>query len=236
MNEPIKCYLSHPHACGYLPGKQATSLIIDPSQALNRALYTRLAQLGFRRSGEQTYQPQCSDCAACIPLRVAVNDFAPNRSQRRIWKRNQDISISTTEARFEPQHFDLYRRYLHSQHKDGGMDSEASPANYLAFLTCRGLQTSFIEFRQQTVLIAVAVVDHLDNALSAVYTFYDPVARRRSPGTFAILWQIEQTRRLGLDWLYLGYWIRECRKMNYKDAFEPCEILCQGQWQRLNKA
>jgi len=229
---PLRYYLSGPHPCAYLPDRQAIMATIDPQMTINQPLYSQLAQLGFRRSGTNVYRPQCPSCQACVPLRVAVADFHPNRSQRRAWQRNQDIHIRDQAASFDEQHFALFQRYVNTQHRAGGMDNPEA-TDYLSFLTCPGINTRFLEFRHNNNLFAVAATDILENGLSAVYTFYDPDMSRRSPGVFTLLWQIEHCRQLGLDWLYLGFWIEECRKMRYKNSYRPCEALTPEGWQPL---
>jgi arginine-tRNA-protein transferase len=202
---------------------------IDPRVTLNQPLYSQLSQLGFRRSGQQAYRPQCPACQACKPLRIPVTDFQPNRSQRRVWRRNQAIRVKDNKAHFNEQHFALFQRYVNHQHSNGGMDNPEI-ADYLSFLTSPGIETRFFEFYQEQQLLAIAVTDRLDDGLSAVYTFYEPELSRRSLGVFTLLWQIEHCRSLGLNWLYLGFWIAECRKMRYKNQYQPSEILTADGW------
>ena len=196
--------------------------------------YSKLLAQGFRRSGAYFYRPDCGYCHACVPLRVAVREFRPDRSQLRTWRRNQDLDVCVREAAFVPEHFDLYCRYLAWKHPGGGMD-RPSPADYASFLLAPG-HTLFAEIRLHEQLMAVAAVDALDAAWSAVYTFYTPEAPQRSLGTFVILWEISEARRRGLDWLYLGYWIAASPKMAYKQRFHPHECLTDSGWQRITRS
>jgi len=232
---PLQYYLSPAQPCAYIPERQAIMATIDPHATLDQNMYTQLAALGFRRSGSHVYRPQCPDCRSCIPLRIPVANFLPNRSQRRTWKRNQNVQVNDSGVGFDERHFALFQRYVNKQHRDGGMDNP-EVSDYLSFLTSPGIDTRFLEFHLDGQLLAVAVTDHLDNGLSAVYTFYDPDMSQRSPGVFTLLWQIEHSRHLGLSWLYLGYWITECRKMGYKNQYTPCEILTLDGWQGLTAA
>jgi arginine-tRNA-protein transferase len=234
-NGYLAFYRTLPHECGYLPRRQAVNAVVDPAMPLNTLLYTRLAELGFRRSGARLYRPACPACSACIALRIPVDDFRPNRTQRRIWRRNADVEVHPGPAAFNDEHFALYRRYLASRHPLGGMD-DPRPEDYLSFLSCAGIETRFCELRLEGRCIGVAVADVLRNGLSAVYTFFDPEHSARSPGAFAILWEIEEARRRGLRWLYLGYWIEECRKMSYKSQYHPHELFMGGHWHRFNLA
>ncbi len=230
----IHFYRTLPHDCGYLPGRSASNAVVDPAMAMEPWLYTRLAEIGFRRSGPRVYRPACPDCTACIPLRIPVAKFQPNRTQRRNLRRNCDLAVTEREPAFDREHFDLYCRYLEARHADSEM--EAMPAEeYLAFLTCKGIETRFLDFRLEGRCVAVAVVDVLGNALSAVYTFFDPAWARRGLGVNAILREIEMARQYGKEWLYLGYWIAECRKMNYKDEYQPYEIFIADRWRRPDR-
>ncbi|HEX5340064.1 MAG TPA: arginyltransferase [Gammaproteobacteria bacterium] len=230
QHDRLALYLSPEHPCSYLHGQSARSVFLDPQVTPQRALYNAFVAQGFRRSGSFLYRPQCEHCHACVPVRIPVGDFRPDRTQRRVWRMNQDLEARLRATEFDTGHFALYRRYLSTRHPGGGMDRH-TPADYRAFLTSRWSDTTSVELRLADRLVAVAVMDELDEALSAVYTFYDPGLTRRSLGTFAILWQIEEARRRGLRWLYLGYWIAASRKMAYKDRFRPCERFGPDGWQ-----
>ena len=225
-------YLSMPHPCSYLPGRTATTLFVDPRHILNEDDFGRFMASGFRRSGDLVYRPHCQDCQACVPVRVPVREFRPTRSQRRNLRHNESITVFERPAVFNREHFELYRRYQASRHRGEGMD-DPDPGKYMNFLIGRAIDTRFYEFRDGYHLLAVAVVDHLPDGLSAVYTFYDPMETARGLGVYAVLWEIEQTRQLNLPYLYLGYWIRESRKMAYKTDFRPIETHVGGRWQRL---
>lgn len=222
-------YASREHPCSYLPDRQATSLFADPNQPMNMALYGLLLEYGFRRSGRHVYRPCCTDCKACLSLRVPVDAIELQRIDRRIIQRNADIEITPVEQCFNQEHFALYRDYIASRHGGGGMDN-AQPQEYLTFLTSPWSDTAFYEFRLSGRLVAVAVTDRSYNALSAVYTFYDPHESARSLGHFAVLSQIAEAKRQGLDWLYLGYWIEDCAKMRYKTRYRPHEVYRNGMW------
>lgn len=226
-------YLSLPHECGYLPERQATTLFLDPDHVLQRQRYDDFVRAGFRRSGNLVYRPHCQTCQSCVAVRIPVERFQPNRGQRRIWQRNQDLAIDDLSPAFDDEHFQLYRRYLATRHAGGGMD-DPTPDKYLDFLVSRHTRTVFHEMRLGGQLMAVAVTDHLGDGLSAVYTFYEPQERRRGLGVFSVLWQVELARVLGLKYVYLGYWISNCDKMAYKTAYRPLEALIDGDWQEMS--
>ena len=228
----LRVYTTYPHNCSYLDDQEATTLFVDPRQPVDQALYSNLSQLGFRRSGNHIYRPHCEHCKACIAARIPVATFTPRRAQRRILSRNRDLRVVTTHDIRDSAAYDLYRRYIEQRHADGDMyppDRE----QYESFLSNAWNCTCYYRFSAGDTLVGVAVVDALTDGLSAIYTFFEPQAERRSLGTFTILWQIERTRELGLDYLYLGYFIRDCRKMAYKSAFRPLELFVDGHWTTL---
>ncbi|OQW91562.1 MAG: arginyltransferase [Beggiatoa sp. IS2] len=225
-------YATPPHECSYLPERQATTVFMDPRFPKDIFLYETLSEHGFRRSGEHLYRPHCHGCSACIPVRIPVQTFTLRRIQRRIWEKNKDLIVTATTHAFELEHFNLYYRYLESRHKGGGMDNP-TPEGYLQFLTSAWSDTVFYEFRLKRQLLAVAVVDYLGSSLSAIYTFFDPAYSSRSLGVYAVLWEIEEARRMQFDWIYLGYWIKECKKMSYKAEYQPLEYYWQGHWYLL---
>lgn len=226
-------YASPPHECSYLEDREAATLFVDPYAPMSKRIYSVLAEIGFRRSGPYVYRPRCPGCSACQSARIPAAEFQPNRSQRRTWNRNRDIEATVRDDSFREEHFELYRRYTSRRHTGGGMDVD-SPEQYRNFLTSPWSDTAFVEFRAGGRLLGVSVTDGLDKGLSAVYTFFDPDEHKRGLGVFAILWQVEEARRIGLDWLYLGYWIKECPKMAYKANFYPLEVYIGGQWRRLD--
>ncbi|MCW8918146.1 MAG: arginyltransferase [Gammaproteobacteria bacterium] len=232
LSRDLVFYLSAPHACSYLPGREALTLFADPAQPLTQQDFTTLSELGFRRSGGLVYTPRCPACSACIPSRIVVNEFAPDRSQRRNWRANSDLEVRVIESRFSDQHIALYQRYIHSRHPDGAMAVERREEVERFFL-CDWSDTFFIEFLQDGRPIALTVVDLLGSGLSAVYTFFDPTEARRGLGVYAVLSLVAEARRRHLDYVYLGYLIEESPKMAYKARYRPQEHFYDGRWQRL---
>lgn len=195
----LRMFLTTDYACSYLPDRRARNLVADPAVTDN-PLYTQLAELGFRRSGEHVYRPHCRGCTACRSLRVPVERFQPNRSQQRLWKRNRDLRVRVLPAEFDGEHFELFARYIGTRHAGGGMDP-ASPENYWSFVTSRWCSTWLYEFRLDRALLAVAVVDRMDEGLSAVYTFFDPLHKARAS---APTQSCGKSPRRG-DWVYRGF-------------------------------
>lgn len=232
IDRQLPLYLSTPHACSYLPDQRASTLFADPDQPMDMATYSELLRYGFRRSGRMVYAPRCEECKQCVSVRVPVDEFTPRRSQRRILRANADIQVREHRAGYNPEHYELYRRYTGKRHSDGDM-ADASAVEYLGFLRAAWSRTVFLEFRLDRQLVAVAATDLPEDGMSAVYTFFDPKIAARSLGTFAILTQIERTRALGQPYLYLGYWVRDSQKMAYKVNFRPIELWRDGGWRRF---
>lgn len=225
----IRLFITAEHPCGYYDDRLARDLIIDPGDPdLPRAYPNALAK-GFRRSGGHVYRPHCQGCRACVPVRIDVQRFMPDRGQRRCLKRNADLRVSFTPAHQDTTVFELYQRYLNERHAGGGMD-DPHPESFREFLISPWNGTAFLQFHQGDALLAVAVTDVTADALSAVYTFFDPQQGPRSLGTFAILQQIALARAHGRRYLYLGFWLDGHRKMDYKRRFAGLQRLQDGEW------
>jgi arginyl-tRNA--protein-N-Asp/Glu arginylyltransferase len=235
-------YLTAPYPCSYLPDLQARSQVATPAMLIDTRVYSELVQHGFRRSGTYTYRPHCDNCRACVPLRVLARQFAANRSQRRAWKQHANLEASAHPLHDKAEYYELYQRYQRARHKDGGMDNE-DRESYQNFLLQSNVDSLLVEFREpfdpardeRGVLRMVSVIDLLGDGLSSVYTFYEPELPRARLGVYNVLWQIELCRKLGLDFVYLGYWIKNSRKMAYKTDFQPAQGLIDGVWHALEK-
>lgn len=225
-------YASAPHPCSYLEGREAVTLFADPEAKMDTPLYSALSDLGFRRSGEYVYAPRCPACSACLPVRIPVAQFRPNRSQRRTWNKNRDLNATILPAEFRQSHFALYRSYVNSRHPDGSM-ATPDAEQYNRFFTSSWCDTRYVEFSIGDKVMAVLVMDVLENGLSAVYTFFDPAAAQRGLGVHAVLWLVEEARRRGLPYVYLGYLLYDSPKMAYKANYRPLEVFRSGVWQPL---
>ena len=229
-SQNLNLYLTTEHECGYLPDRMATNLVPDPCVRMDMQLYSQLIELGYRRSGGHTYRPHCQNCRQCIPCRIPVNRFRPNRSQRRCLQTNTNVSTLRAITDFTEEHFGLYKRYINARHAYSNM-ANPSPEEYRNFLYSDWSDTFFLEFRENARLLAVAVCDQLESGLSAVYSYFEPDESSRSLGTYCVLKMIEHTKLMGLENLYLGYLIHGSNKMQYKQRFRPLEVFINNQWQ-----
>lgn len=224
----LRVGLTPEHHCSYLPAEREQLMVLLDKAHLSPVGYESLLAAGFRRSGSDIYRPYCQACQACRSIRIPVHHFQASRSQRRIRQRNQDLQM-VLSTQDKPEYYDLFARYINERHTDGSM-YPPSRNQYDNFLLCSWLTPYFMELRLGSQLVALAITDPLPHSLSAMYTFYDASEESRSLGTLAIQLQIDLARRMGKQWLYLGYQIDGCRKMNYKCQFQPYELLIDHEW------
>lgn len=231
----IKLFRTAEHKCSYLPEKQSRTLFLDPELDYSATLYEELTHSGFRRSGKHLYRPDCKTCQSCIPSRIPISDFQLKRKHRRVLNRNQDIKLDIQQAEYRAEDYALFEKYVNLRHADGDM-YPASVASYQDFLATTNEFSRHLRFMLNDQLVALAVTDDIESGLSAIYTFFDPEMNDRSLGVFAILSQIQVCADQQLPYLYLGYWVPGCRKMEYKTQYTPIELLINGQWLRLENS
>ncbi len=227
----IKLYAGPAHPCGYLEEQISVSVFADPSLDFDNGLYSELSRLGFRRSGNHVYRPQCAHCSACWAYRVLVDKFRPSRSQKRILKANQELELYIVPAKVLAKDYQLYEQYINQRHQDGDM-YPPSFQQYEEFLFsdwCESLLVKALD--PQCQCHAIMALDILDDGLSAVYSFFAPQSPYKSLGKYLILKTIEICATQGLPYCYLGYYIGDCQKMNYKGQYQPAEVYRQNRWQ-----
>ena len=240
-------YLTAPSPCPYLPGQEErkvfTHLVGERAGDLNNLL----THGGFRRSQSIAYRPACERCRACVSVRVIAEEFRPTRNMRRVLDRNRDLAGEMRVAVPTSEQYSVFRAYLDARHYDGGM-ADMTVLDYAMMVEDSHVQTRLIEYRRRNSgagtsvsgprkgeLLAVALTDVLKDGLSMVYSFYEPEPEYRSLGTFMILDHIARARAMGLAYVYLGYWVRGSRKMDYKGRFLPQERLAPEGWLRVER-
>src|SRR5580692_1498742 len=233
--QPLRQFFTAgPVACPYVSGRAERKLIVELTGAAAADFYDELSRAGFRRSQGFAYRPACPQCTACVPVRIAVNDFAHSRSTRRVRNANRELSGRLVAARATPEQYQLFTAYQRSRHRDSEM-AAMTYADYRSMVEETPLRTVIAEFRDADgTLAAASLLDRLDDGVSAVYSFYDPTLEKRSLGTWSILWLVEECRRQGLPYVYLGYWIGESPKMAYKARFPAIERLSAVGWEPLS--
>jgi leucyl-tRNA---protein transferase len=229
-------FTAGPVACPYITGRAERKLIVELSGTAAADFYDELSRAGFRRSQGFAYRPACPQCSACVPVRVAVGNFAHSRSTRRVRNLNRGLSGRLVSARATPEQYQLFAAYQRARHRDSEM-AAMTFSDYRSMVEDTPLRTVLAEFRDASgALVAASLLDRLDDGVSAVYSFYDPGLEKRSLGTWSILWLVEECRRQDLPYVYLGYWIGESPKMAYKSRFPAVERLTAAGWAPLSMA
>lgn len=236
----FQLYQTDEYPCPYLPEQLAQSQFVLSSQATSKAhtlapsiddhTYTALMHQGFRRSGTHVHRPHCPNCQACVPMRVLAGQFTHTRSQRRCQAKWRGLTVHIQDLVFKQAHFELYQRYIKSRHADGPMANDGE-REYRNFCLNSPITSFLVEFRDQHQQVRmVCIIDQCSDGLSAMYTFFDPSPEYSGLGTYGILWQIEIAQKIGLQYVYLGYWIEHAPTMRYKQKFTPAQLLTPDGW------
>lgn len=226
-------FATAPLSCPYLPNRVERRVVTELVGRDAAALHDRLTLAGFRRSHNIAYAPACPTCQACQAVRILAAEFRPSRSQRRIWRRNLVLTVLENEPHATMEQFAVFSAYQDSRHSGGDM-ARMDFQDYQALIEDTPVETNLVEFRDPELgLVAACLVDRVENGLSAVYSFFSPDLAQRSLGTHMILWMVERAISLGVDHVYLGFWIAGCSKMSYKSTFQPIEARTPEGWRRL---
>src|SRR6266478_5278390 len=229
-------FATSPVACPYIVGRAERKLIVEVRGSGASLFYDDLSRAGFRRSHRFAYRPACRGCSSCVPVRIAVDRFSHTRSTRRIRNSNRDISGRLIAARATPEQFGLFSAYQRLRHSDSDMAS-MNYGDYRGMVEDTPVRTAIAEFRDgRGQLVAASLIDLLDDGVSAVYSFYDPMQPKRGLGTWSVLWLVEQCQGQGQPFVYLGYWIADSPKMAYKARFAALERLAAGGWTEFSRA
>ncbi len=213
--------IGDPHPCPYLPDKRATEEVFVALDFLPE-LYHDFMDCGFRRSGNLFYRPICKECSECRAIRTRIGDFLPSKSQRRIIRKNQDLTVTVRSPQFTEEKFKMFCDYLKFQH---GSDQDNSLENFRDHLYVSPITTLEFEYRIGERIIAISIADICSRSLSSVYAYFDPEFSKRSLGTFSAIWEILFCRARGIPYYYIGFYIRDCPSMRYKAGYRPYEIL-----------
>ncbi|MDA8231227.1 MAG: arginyltransferase [Magnetospirillum sp.] len=234
LKRPHFFFTTAPLPCPYIPGRLERKIVTELNGPDAEVLHEALSRAGFRRSHSIAYTPACPGCNACIPVRIVVGSFLPDRTMRRIRRANADLTAQRVPARATAEHYRLFSRYQECRHKGGDM-ALMGFYDYRSMVEDSPIETFVIEFRRRDgALMAACLADRMSDGLSAVYSFYEPDLPQRSLGTYVVLWLVEEALRSGLPYVYLGYWIAESRKMSYKSRFRPLEAFGPNGWRVLD--
>ena len=225
--ETTQLFLTAAMPCPYLEGRQERKLFTHLTGRRASSLHHLLSENGFRRSQNLIYRPACDGCNACQSVRIVANEFEASSRFRRVLRNNDDLSIDVRPTTATSEQYDLFKRYLESRHAGGGMN-QMSFVDYEYMVEDTPVQSVLVEYRLRDhpdqPLVAVALTDVMPDGLSMVYSFYDPELAHRSLGTFLILDHIAQVRSARLNYVYLGYWVKNSPKMAYKAQYRPPQV------------
>ncbi|HQS96888.1 MAG: arginyltransferase [Novosphingobium sp. 17-62-19] len=245
MTAPVRFprfFVTSPSPCPYLPGRQERKVFTELKGQNTDELNDALSRIGFRRSQTVAYRPSCIDCMACVSVRVVSESFKPSSTQKRIWKRNNDLVVNVCKPWSTPEQFELLQRYLAVRHPGGGM-AAMDEMDFADMVEHTPVKSYVIEYREPTLdgspgrLVGACLTDEQGDGLSMIYSFYDPQHETRSGlGTFIILDHIQRAARVGLPYVYLGYWVEGSERMQYKVRFRPMEKLGRDGWERFEPA
>lgn len=232
-------YITAPSPCPYLPGRTERKVFSYLSGASAPSMNSILTRRGFRRSQNIIYVPACESCQACVPVRVVVEDFALTRSRKRLLTKNADLARRLRPPHATSDQFSVLRGYLDARHYDGGM-ADMTVLDYASMVEETAVDTMIVEYSVrddagEDRLVACALTDRLTDGLSMVYSFFEPDEAARSLGQFMILDHVALARELGLSYVYLGYWVQDSPKMDYKQRFQPLEKLTADGWVRMDR-
>lgn len=229
-------FVTAPSPCPYIPGRLERKVFTELKGSNAAEMSEALSRIGFRRSQNVVYRPSCDGCAACVSVRVKATEFSPSVSQKRLLKRHADLEVTACEPWSTQEQFDLLQRYLGHRHPDGGM-AAMDAYDFADMVEQTPVDTVVVEYREASVdcrpgrLLGACLTDKQSDGLSMVYSFFEPdLAARQGLGTFIILDHITRAGRAGLPFVYLGYWIEGCERMDYKTRFAPVERLGAGGW------
>ncbi len=233
MPPPIRLSLvaTGEHTCPYLPNRNSSNRAFW-AEEIPPAIYQSFMDAGFRRSGKVVYQPICRGCRQCLSIRVPVALFEASKSQRRAWRKNADLVVTSGPAEADQERFALYRKYVTQWHGKSSGDEEETYQSFVSFLYESPVETVEYQYRDATGrLLGVGICDVSDKSLSSVYFYHDPAESHRSLGTFSALYEIAECQKQARAYYYLGYWVDGCATMAYKESYRPHEVLeADGVW------
>jgi leucyl-tRNA---protein transferase len=242
MSAPVRFprfFVTNPGPCPYIAGKTERKVFTELSGPHADELNEALGRIGFRRSQNVAYRPSCIDCKSCVAVRVVTKEFEPNATQRRIMRRNADLSVNACRPWSTSEQYDLLRRYLSQRHPSGGM-AGMDDMDYADMVEQSPVRSHVIEYRapgrfgRLGELVGACLTDQQSDGLSMIYSFYDAEAESRPGlGNFIILDHIMRARAAGLPFVYLGYWVDGAARMQYKVRYRPMERLGPDGWERF---
>lgn len=229
--------VTDPHPCAYLSDREATTEY-SYAPLLKPQEYEDLMNRGYRKFGPLFFRPLCAGCQECRPIRIPAERFQPDRSQRRCWKRNQDLQIRVAPPSVDEARLDLFQRYHIAQTGRKGWDEHDKDAEEYAFSFVRNpIPAVEVTMWEGEALRAVLLTEVTPSVVSGIYHFWDPEHAHRGLGTYCMLHTLELARKLQKPWAYFGFYVAGCGSLEYKSRFRPCELMGpDGVWRPFEEA
>ena len=226
-------YVTAPQDCPYLEKQVERKLFTALYGSNSRRLNNSLSKQGFRRSQNVLYRPSCSNCNACMSARISSTAFKQSKSQKRIYTRNKDVIRTVNPPLATDPQYALFKRYINTRHPNGGM-SDMDAEDFTAMIEETNVDSKIVEYYVSKdgipELISFSLVDILDDGISMVYSVFDPYMKERSLGTYMIMDHNDLALEIGLNFVYLGYWVKGSSKMDYKKRFSPLQVFTDDKW------
>ena len=230
-------YVTAPQECPYLDNRVERKLFTALSGPGSEVLNDALSKQGFRRSQNVLYRPSCADCSECLSARIPTENYEFSKSEKKIFRRNKILKRSIKSPIATEEHFELFKSYVLCRHEKGGM-AGMDEYEFTSMIEETSVETFLCEYsvmsEDESRLVAVSLTDRINDGLSMVYSFYDPSMNKLSLGKYMIIDHVNLAREQKLAYLYLGYWVKGSKKMNYKSQYSPLEVFSNGAWSNIH--
>jgi len=217
-----------PVECPYLPDRSFVQSYFFGLGA-DSVETSALLATGWRHFGAFFFRPNCHGCTACWPVRIAAATLEPTPSQRRVWRRNQDVDFRVVSLEYKDEYYELYKN--HSLHR---FEKETDPDDFRQGFFEAAVPSFLTEYRIDGQLAGLGFCDEGTDSLSSVYFVFADEFADRSLGIYSILRECALAAERHKSWYYLGYWVQGNATMAYKGRFGPEQVMdwTTGEWRQ----